>query len=114
MSWAFALVLAEFCRVSVGSHLRLFVGCFMTRLNGVVVRRFGRVASYFAGASALALPVLSNAAGLGLGIGAATTTDSASFQSTLTTTLTALAGVLILVALGILAVKWVVSIAKRG
>ncbi len=86
----------------------------MTRIKGVVVRRYGKVAAFMAGTSALALPVLSQAAGLGLGIGAATTTDSASFQSTLTTTLTALAGVFILVALGILAVKWVVSIAKRG
>lgn len=87
----------------------------MTRSNAVVVRRSGRLAAFVAGVSALALPVLSFAAGgLGLGIGAATTTDAGSFQSTLTTTLTALAGVLILVALGILAIKWVVSIAKRG
>ena len=83
----------------------------MQFVPSVVVRR---VSPIVAGISAFALPVLSHAAGLGLGIGAATTTDSASFQSTLTTTLTALAGVLILVALGILAVKWVVSIAKRG
>lgn len=90
----------------------------MSKFKGVVVRRFGTPArllgSAAAGVSAFALPVLSHAAGLGLGIGAATTTDSGEFQTTLTTTLTALAGVLILVALGILAVKWVVSIAKRG
>ncbi|MHB0887240.1 hypothetical protein [Acidithiobacillus sp.] len=83
----------------------------MSKFKAVVVRRFGPVVT---GAAAFALPVLSHAAGLGLGIGAATGTDSGEFQSTLTTTLTALAGVLILVALGILAVKWVVSIAKRG
>lgn len=83
----------------------------MSNIKAVVVRRFAPVLS---GAAAFALPVLSHAAGLGLGIGAATTTDSGEFQTTLTTTLTALAGVLILVALGILAVKWVVSIAKRG
>ncbi|WP_437556297.1 hypothetical protein [Acidithiobacillus sulfuriphilus] len=90
----------------------------MSKFKGVVVRRFGTPArllgSAVAGVSAFALPVLSHAAGLGLGIGAATTTDSAEFQSTLITTLSALAGVLILVGLGILAVKWVVSIAKRG
>jgi hypothetical protein len=90
----------------------------MSKFNGVVVRRFGTPArllgSALAGASAFALPVLSHAAGLGLGIGASTSKDSGAFQTTLTSTLTALAGVLILVALGILAVKWVVSIAKRG
>ncbi|MHB1706115.1 MAG: hypothetical protein ACYCSH_08775 [Acidithiobacillus sp.] len=90
----------------------------MSKFKGVVVRRFGAparlIGSAAVGVGALVLPVLSHAAGLGLGIGAATATDSASFQSTLTATLTALAGVLILVALGILAVKWVVSIAKRG
>ena len=86
----------------------------MSKFKGLVVRSVRSVAPALVGASAFALPVLSHAAGLGLGIGAATTTDSSSFQSTLTGVLTALAGVLILVALGILAVKWVVSIAKRG
>ncbi|MDD2657528.1 MAG: hypothetical protein PHD04_02600 [Candidatus Pacebacteria bacterium] len=88
----------------------------MSKFKGLVVRSVRSVAPALVGASAFALPVLSHATGtgLGLGIGAATTTDAAGFQSTLTTTLTTLAGVLILVALGILAVKWVVSIAKRG
>jgi hypothetical protein len=90
----------------------------MTLFKSVVVHRFGTparlVGSATAGLASFALPALSFASGLGLGIGDATKTDSALFQSTLVTTLSALAGVLILVALGILAVKWVVSIAKRG
>lgn len=84
----------------------------MSKVNGVVVRRFGRVASFIGGAAAFALPVISNAAGLGLGIGAATTTDSSSFQSTMDTAIGALALVLILVGLGILAVKWVIPLVK--
>ncbi len=84
----------------------------MSKVNGVVVRRFGRVAAYIGGASALFLPAISNATGLGLGIGAATTTDSGSFQSTMTTSIGALAVVLILVGLGILAVKWVIPLVK--
>lgn len=84
----------------------------MSKVNGVVVRRFARVSAFFGGVSAFALPVISNAAGLGLGIGAATTTDSGSFQSTMTTTIGAVAGVLILVGLGVLAVKWVIPLVK--
>lgn len=86
----------------------------MQKVQGVVVRRFAKVSAFIGGASVLMFPLVSSAVGLGLGIGAATATDSGEFQSTLTTTLTALAGALILVGLGILAVKWVVGLAKRG
>ncbi|MBE7567481.1 hypothetical protein [Acidithiobacillus sp. HP-11] len=79
------------------------------------VGRFGKVPAVITGgALAAAFPMISSATGLGLGIGAATATDSTAFQSTMTTALTALVTVLIVVALGILAIKWVVSMAKRG
>ncbi|MBU2767939.1 hypothetical protein HAP94_17590 [Acidithiobacillus ferrivorans] len=86
----------------------------MSKVNGVVVRRFGKVAAFIGGSSVLMFPLVSSATGLGLGISAATTTDAGLFQGTLTTTMTALAGALILVGLGILAVKWVTGLAKRG